>query len=66
MQEATVAVFLHSKLDGVFAVRSCPLNSWTQEIERIMSWLNFSLYDQTLNRPKLDNERFKSMAVIGE
>jgi hypothetical protein len=43
VQEATVAAFLHSKLDGIWCARSCPYNSWTQPVERTMSWLNFAL-----------------------
>jgi hypothetical protein len=66
VQRQLMLIFLDSNLDGLFAAKSCPNNSWTQEVERYMSWLNFALYGIQLSREVLPYANYERMVTGAE
>lgn len=50
---ALILIWRQLRLNHFVAGRSCPLNSWVNEIERIMSVLNLQLYGRCFTRAPL-------------
>jgi hypothetical protein len=51
VQIALVLLWRKMDFDQLVVGRSCPQNSWTNEIERVMSVLNLALYSMCFTRP---------------
>ncbi|SMN01555.1 hypothetical protein SPONL_2127 [uncultured Candidatus Thioglobus sp.] len=51
-----LALFLGLNLDMLIAVRTCPYQSWTNLVERVMSTLNLALQNMSLARKKMPDE----------
>jgi hypothetical protein len=53
VQIALVLLWRKMEFDQLTVGRSCPQNSWTNEIERVMSVLNLALYSMCFTRPTI-------------
>jgi len=49
-------------VDGLFCVNSCPLNSWTNEVERFMAFFNFGLYGVSCTCSPLTDDMYEKTA----
>ena len=50
MQVGLILMFHMLDFDQLIVGRSCPQNSWTNEVERVMSNLNYALYGMCFTR----------------
>lgn len=50
VQVGLILMFRMLDLDQLIVGRSCPQNSWTNEVERVMSNLNYALYSMCFTR----------------
>ena len=50
VQVSLILMFQMLELDQLIVGRSCPQNSWTNEVERVMSNLNYALYGMCFTR----------------
>ena len=73
VQAAAAAFVLKARPDHAVFTNSAPYHSFLNEPERVMSILNLALYGVALERPKIDNEkyrgeeaRFKSTKTISD
>ena len=64
VQISLLALFLRMNLDMLIAVRTCPNQSWTNTAERVMSILNLSLQNVSLERKAMDDDFEKVMARL--
>lgn len=63
VQVALVLLWRKLNLDVLLVGRSCPQNSWTDNIKRVMSVLNLALYSMCFSRPTMQpNNSFGSSA----
>jgi hypothetical protein len=53
VQIALVLLWRKIEFDHLIAGRACPQNSWTNEIERVVSVLNLALYSMCFTRPTM-------------
>lgn len=51
---SAAAVFIVYNLDGLIHMRTCPLNSATHEVERVMATFNVGLSNGSLSRDPVD------------
>lgn len=50
VQVGLILMFRMLDMDQLVFERSCPQNSWTNEVERVMSNLNYALYSMSFTR----------------
>lgn len=53
VQIALILLWRLVKFDTLVVCRSCPQNSWTNEVERVMSVLNLGLYSMCFSRSRM-------------
>ena len=56
VQIALILLWRFVKFDILVVCRSCPQNSWTNEVERVMSVLNLGLYSMCFSRSRMQPE----------
>ena len=56
VQVALLALFIHSKLDVLIAVCTCPYQSWSNTADRVLSLLNLALQNVSLERQAISEK----------
>ena len=59
VQANLIATFVKLDLDFLFAIRTCPTQSWTNFAEQVMSILNIALQNMSLERDSMDDNNEK-------
>lgn len=63
VQIALVIMWMILGLDMLIVGRSCPQNSWTNEIERVMAIINLALYGMGFSRSKMVTDGPQGLAT---